>query len=217
MNKENLEQKKERIIKILEILKNHNYGLSMLGQMKNNTHFEILIATILSVRAKDKITIPITKKLFKKYNTSKKIIDAKTSDIEKILEPIGFYKMKTKRIKNASKQILDNFNNIVPNNEKDLLSITGVGRKVANCILNYCFNIPAIAVDIHVHRISNRLGLVKTKYPEKTEIELKKIAPKEYWILINEFFVLHGQNTCKPIGPECERCKINIFCKKIIK
>lgn len=208
---------KNNIDKIIKILKNQDYGVSMLAGFGgiDCDPFKILIATVLSVRAKDKQTIPIVDKIFETYNTPQKIIDAPTEILEAMIRPIGFQHIKTQRIKELSKKLVDEFNSVVPNSEKELLSLPGVGRKVANCVLVYSFDKLAIPVDIHVHRISNRIGLVKTKTPEQTETELEKIVPKKYWKDINENFVLHGQNICKPINPICGICKIKPYCKQL--
>lgn len=209
---------KNNIGKIVEILKQQDYGLSMLAGFGgiNADPFKILIATVLSVRAKDRQTIPIVGELFKKYNTPKKILEANTEDLENIIRPIGFYHIKAERIKKLSKNLIENYEGKVPETEYELLKLEGVGRKVANCVLVYSFDKYAIPVDIHVHRISNRIGLVKTKTPEQTEIELMKVIPKKYWKDLNELFVLHGQNMCHPRNLNCTECSINSYCKKNI-
>ncbi len=145
--------------------------------------FSILIGTILSARTKDETTTKAVKALFKKYKNPEDLANAKVKDVEKIIKSIGF------------------------------VQLPGVGRKTANCVLVYAFEKPAIPVDIHVHRISNRLGLVETKNPEETEQELMKKIDKKFWIDINDTFVMYGQNICKPISPMCDVCKIKKSCK----
>lgn len=176
-------------------------------------NFSILIGTILSARTKDETTTKAVKMLFSKYKTPKELANAKVKDIEKIIRSIGFYHVKSKRIIEVSKIIDSKYNGIVPDNLDELIQLPGVGRKTANCVLVYAFDKPAIPVDIHVHRISNRLGLVNTKSPEETELELMKKIPKKYWIKINDTFVMYGQNICKPINPMCNVCKIKKNCK----
>ena len=176
-------------------------------------NFSILIGTILSARTKDETTTKAVKMLFSKYKTPKDLANAKVKDIEKIIRSIGFYHVKSKRIIEVSKIIDSKYNGIVPDSLDELIQLPGVGRKTANCVLVYAFDKPAIPVDIHVHRISNRLGLVNTKSPEETELELMKKIPKKYWIKINDTFVMYGQNICKPINPMCNVCKIKKNCK----
>jgi len=176
-------------------------------------NFSILIGTILSARTKDETTAKAVKRLFSKYKTPKALANAKVTDVEKIIKPVGFYHVKSKRIIEVAKIIDSQFKGIVPDDLETLLKLPGVGRKTANCVLVYAFEKPAIPVDIHVHRISNRLGLVETKTPEDTEQELMKKIPKKYWIDINDTFVMYGQNICKPISPMCSVCKIKRNCK----
>ncbi len=175
--------------------------------------FSILIGTILSARTKDETTTKIVKALFLKYKNPKELANAKIKDVEKIIKSIGFYHVKSKRIIEVAKIINSQFKGIVPDDLETLLKLPGVGRKTANCVLVYAYEKPAIPVDIHVHRISNRLGLVDTKTPEETEQELMKKIPKKYWIDINDTFVMYGQNICKPISPMCSICKIKRNCK----
>ncbi len=175
--------------------------------------FSILIGTILSARTKDETTTKIVKALFLKYKNPKELANAKIKDVEKIIKSIGFYHVKSKRIIEVAKIINSQFKGIVPDNLETLIKLPGVGRKTANCVLVYAYEKPAIPVDIHVHRISNRLGLVETKTPEETEQELMKKIPKKYWIDINDTFVMYGQNICKPISPMCSICKIKRNCK----
>jgi len=174
--------------------------------------FSILIGTILSARTKDESTARVSKELFKKYKTAKQLANAKIKDIEKIIKSIGFYHVKARRIIEVSKIIDSQYKGKVPDNLEKLVELPGVGRKTANCVLVYAYEKPAIPVDIHVHRISNRLGLVQTKNPEETEFELMKKIPKKFWLDINDTFVMYGQNICKPISPMCNVCKIKNSC-----
>ncbi len=176
-------------------------------------NFSILIGTILSARTRDETTAKAVKALFSKYKTPKALAHAKIKDIEKIIKSIGFFHVKSKRIIEVAKIIDSQFKGIVPDDLETLVKLPGVGRKTANCVLVYAFEKPAIPVDVHVHRISNRLGLVETKTPEDTEQELMKKIPKKYWIDINDTFVMYGQNICKPISPMCSICKIKRNCK----
>jgi endonuclease-3 len=175
--------------------------------------FSILIGTILSARTKDETTTKAVKALFLKYKNPKELANAKIKDVEKIIRSIGFFHVKSKRIVEVAKIIHTKYKDKVPEDLDTLVQLPGVGRKTANCVLVYAFEKPAIPVDIHVHRISNRLGLVDTKNPEETEQELMSKIDKKYWIDINDTFVMYGQNICKPISPMCDVCKIKKSCK----
>lgn len=175
--------------------------------------FSILIGTILSARTKDEATTKAVKELFSKYKNPKELAAAKIKDVEKIIKSIGFFHVKSKRIIEVAQIIHTKYKDKVPEDLDTLIQLPGVGRKTANCVLVYAFEKPAIPVDVHVHRISNRLGLVDTKNPEETEQELMKKIPKKYWIDINDTFVMFGQNICKPISPMCDVCKIKNNCK----
>ena len=175
--------------------------------------FSILIGTILSARTKDETTTKAVKALFLKYKNPKELANAKIKDVEKIIRSIGFFHVKSKRIIEVAKIIHTKYKDKVPEDLDTLVQLPGVGRKTANCVLVYAFEKPAIPVDIHVHRISNRLGLVETKNPEDTEQELMKKIDKKFWIDINDTFVMYGQNICKPISPMCNVCKIKKSCK----
>ncbi len=175
--------------------------------------FSILIGTILSARTKDETTTKAVKALFLKYKNPEDLANAKIKDVEKIIRSIGFFHVKSKRIVEVAKIIHKKYKDKVPEDLDTLVQLPGVGRKTANCVLVYAFEKPAIPVDIHVHRISNRLGLVNTKNPEETEQELMKKIDKKYWIDINDTFVMYGQNICKPISPMCDVCKIKKSCK----
>ena len=188
-------------------------ALQDLHNAENRGPFSILIGTILSARAKDESTSRIVKDLFKVYKNPKQLANAKRKDVEKIIKSIGFYHVKAKRIIDVAKIINSKYKGKVPDDLEKLVELPGVGRKTANCVLVYAYEKPAIPVDIHVHRISNRLGLVKTKNPEDTEFELMKIVPKRLWLDINETFVKYGQNICKPISPMCKVCQIKNSCK----
>ncbi len=187
--------------------------LNELHMVETGMPFRILIGTILSARTKDESTAKVVKKLFSKYKTAKALATAKVKDVEKTIKSIGFYHVKAKRIINVASIIYSQYNSKVPSNFEQLIALPGVGRKTANCVLVYAFDKPAIPVDIHVHRISNRLGLVETKTPEETEFALMKKIPKKFWLDINETFVMYGQNICKPITPMCNVCKIKKICK----
>ncbi|GAI86347.1 unnamed protein product, partial [marine sediment metagenome] len=175
---------------------------------------KILISTILSARTRDANTRIATEKLFAKFNTPKTIAEANLDEIELLIKSSGFYKVKAARIKDVSRILVEKYNSNVPDIYEELMSLPGVGSKTANCVLVYAYKVPAIPVDTHVHRISNRLGWVKTKTPLKTEVALKNTIPKELWLKLNRLFVRFGQQICVSIKPKCESCSINNICPK---
>ncbi len=175
--------------------------------------FFVLIFTMLSQRTRDGNTEKVTAELFRHYDTPEKLAEAPIEHVMEIIKPCGFYRMKAPRIIKAAKVILERFGGKVPETREELLSLEGVGPKTAACTLVYGFRKPAVPVDTHVHRISNRLGLVDTNTPEETERELEKVLPKEHWIEINEYMVKFGQNQCLPRRPKCSRCKLIGICR----
>jgi endonuclease-3 len=181
---------------------------------KHQDPFKILISTILSARTKDINTQEATTKLFSKYQTSAEIANAEIEVLEKLVYKAGFYKVKAARIKEVSKIINQKYKGKVPEDFKELRSLPGVGGKTANCVLVYAFKKPAIPVDVHVNRISNRLGWARTTKPEETEEELKNKIPKDQWIRVNRLFVRFGQEICLPINPKCEICPVSNQCPK---
>lgn len=187
-------------------------ALRELREAESGGAFSILIGTILSARTKDENTTKVVKSLFSRYKNAKELSKANVKDVEKIIKSIGFYHVKSKRIIDVAKVIDSKYKGKVPDELDKLIELPGVGRKTANCVLVYAYDKPAIPVDTHVHRISNRLGLVKTKTPEETELQLMEKIPKKYWLEINDTFVMYGQNICKPISPLCDVCKIKKRC-----
>jgi endonuclease-3 len=192
------------------------YRLTALKQLQEEElgdPFKILIGTILSSRTRDETTTKVVKTLFKRFKNAKELAQGNLQEVKQIIHSIGFYNVKAKRIIEVSQLIVKRFDGKVPNSIEKLLELPGVGRKTANCVLVYGFNKPTIPVDTHVHRISNRIGLVNTKTPEKTEIELNNIINKKYWLRLNNIFVMYGQNICLPVAPKCELCELKKMCK----
>ncbi len=179
--------------------------------------FRVLISTVLSTRNRDDATLVATEALFGALPTPEAIRDAPREQVEKLVKKSGMYKTKAARVQEIAKIILEQYGGEVPRDLDTLLTLPGVGRKVANCVMVYAYAEPAIPVDTHVHRIANRTGLVKTKRPEQTEIGLRALYPKDRWLDVNEAFVLHGQQTCKPIGPLCPQCCVTDICPKLIE
>lgn len=183
------------------------------SELPKRSPFQVLISTILSQRTKDANTHVASEALFRRYDTPEKLAEAPLDEIKELIRPAGFFNVKSERVKEVSGIIVKEHNGVVPDNMEELLSLPGVGRKTANCVLVYGFHKPAIPVDTHVHRISNRLGLVETKMPDDTERELAKSMPKVYWIEINRLMVEFGKKICRPRNPRCDICPITDICK----
>jgi endonuclease-3 len=178
----------------------------------NKDPFYVLISTVLSQRSKDENTEIAAKNLFKKFKNPAELANAKPEDLYELIKPAGLYRQKAKRIIQIAKILQEKYNGKVPNSLDDLLKLPGVGRKTANIVLFVSFGIPSLAVDTHVHRISNRLGWVKTKNPEETEFKLMELIPKELWGPLNGSMVEFGKQICKPVKPECKNCPIEKYC-----
>lgn len=194
---------------ILTRLQDYYKEKSMLSQFSNENPFFILIATILSARTKDETTAPIVKKLFNKYNSPQKLANADIESIKKIIKPIGFYNVKSKRIKQVSNIISKKG---MPTTMLGLLQLPGVGHKTAACVYVYAFKKKEIPVDVHVSIISQRLGWTKEKDPKKIWVDLKNKIPTKSWSIINELFVIHGKKICQTRKPKCEICPITNYC-----
>ncbi|MEM0075415.1 MAG: endonuclease III [Nitrososphaerota archaeon] len=188
-------------------------ALAQLKEEEAQDPFRILIGTILSHRTRDENTTLAARRLFSKYGTPEKLAQADVKEVTALIKPAGFYNVKAKNIIQVARQIVTEFKGVVPDNLQDLLKLKSVGRKTANCVLVYGYNKPAIPVDTHVHRISNRLGLVNTRTPEETEERLVEHIPEKYWININELFVRFGQTICKPAAPRCDICTLTNVCR----
>lgn len=210
----------QRVERIVSLLKEHTkaFALPMSEQIViefGRDPYLILISCLLSLRAKDSVTLPICVKLFSKATTPKEMLRIPLDTLEKMLYSLGFFRKKAALIHEVSHELVEHFNGHVPSNIEQLLLLPGVGRKTANLVLGIGFEIPAICVDTHVHRISNRLGIVSTKTPEETEQALKKILPRKYWIPWNSWLVMWGQNICTPISPWCSRCQLFNECERV--
>ena len=207
---------------IFELLKKElgNYNRPVLAQSKwdkiINNPFTTLISCLLSLRTKDEVTEQASIRLLEKYNSPQKIVKLSKNQIQKLIYPVGFYKVKAQRIKDISKKLIKDYNGKVPIDFNELLKLKGVGRKTANIVMVYGHKKEGfIPIDTHCNRIPNRIGWIKTKTPEETERELKKILPKIYWDDFNHLFVKFGQTICVPISPFCSKCPVNKYCKKV--
>jgi len=172
----------------------------------------VLIACILSLRTNDKTTYPATMKMLKLAKTPEEMSETDLKELTEAIYPVGFYQNKAKQIIELSRRIVSEYNGKVPNSIEELVKFNGVGRKTANLVMAKGFNLPAICVDVHVHRIFNRLGIVNTKTPEETEMKLRELIPQKFWIELNTLFVTLGQNVCRPTKPLCKNCPIEKEC-----
>ena len=177
------------------------------------TPFQLLIATILSAQCTDEVVNRTTKTLFKEYSEPEQLAEANINTIKKIIRPTGYYSLKANRIKKTSKRIVKVFNSKVPNNMEDLLTLDGVGRKTANIVLSVAYKkTDGIAVDTHVKRLSNRLGLTNNSNPEKIEIDLMNNLKKENWNRFSILLILHGRKVCQARKPDCNNCLLSDLC-----
>ena len=177
--------------------------------------FKVLISTVLSLRTKDETTAAASRRLYKLAETPEDMLKLTSEQIAKAIYPVGFYRTKSENILEICRELIVRFHSRVPDELEQLLSLKGVGRKTANLVITLGYGKPGICVDTHVHRISNRLGYVKTKNPEHTEFALREKLPPEYWIIYNDLLVAFGQNICKPTSPFCSRCPIHRFCDRV--
>ena len=179
------------------------------------TPFELLVSTVLSLRTKDEVTAVAAERLLAVANTPAAMRDLTPGQIETLIYPVGFYPTKAKRLLAICRILLDRYDGKVPDTLEALTALPGVGRKTANLVLVEGFKIPAICVDTHVHRISNRIGYVNTKTPDKTEMALRQKLPRRHWIRYNELLVAFGQVLCRPVSPFCSRCPVSDMCPRI--
>ncbi len=182
----------------------------------NKNPFKMFVFALLSPRTKDEALIKTLPKFFERFKSFEDLANANLNEIENYIKNIGLYKEKAKRLKNASKYILEKFNGKIPKDLNEIIKIPGIGNKVAKVILNELYNLPYVAVDTHVHRISNRIGIVKTKNVKETEKELEKKLPNNLKIFYNRTFVAFGQTVCLPKNPKCKICLIKNYCKSFM-
>ena len=200
--------KEDKVIKFVDYLE----SIFNIRVFLDHDPYKVLIRTILSQRTRDENTDQATNNLFDKYGDIYEIVGAPIDDVKELIRPAGFYNVKAARIQEVSQILIDQYGGVVPDTVEELIKLPGVGRKTANCVMVFAFEVLAIPVDTHVLRISNRLGLVDTKSPEDTEVELTGFVPKDLWIKLNDLMVQFGQNICKPISPQCEICPCTDIC-----
>jgi len=189
------------------------FMVNLSGQARDP--FKVLISCILSLRTQDKITGEASGRLYQIAPDAKKLAGLSVEKIEKVIYPVGFYKVKAERIKNIASLIVKQYKSKVPDEIDELLKFKGVGRKTANLVVTHGYKKPGICVDTHVHRITNRWGYVETGTPDKTEFALRSKLPQKYWLEINGLLVSFGQGICKPISPICSKCRIERYCDKV--
>ena len=182
-------------------------------ELNFSSNYELLVAVILSAQCTDKRVNQVTSELFKEYNTPEKMITLSQDELENKIRSCGFFHNKAKHILEASRDLIEKFNGEIPSDKEKLKALAGVGEKTANVVLATAFGEPAIAVDTHVFRVSNRLGLANSKDVFKTQKQLEKVLPKELWIKFHYALVLHGRYVCKSQNPNCKECKLNKLCK----
>jgi len=210
--------KNKNISPIMKVLTKHFdfKERTTLNRMRENPNaFKILISCLLSLRSRDENTEKVSKKLFAVADTPEEISKIPTKKLEKLIFSSGHYKKKSQTLKHVSEDLIKRFNSKVPSTKEELLSIKGIGQKTANIVLAFAFGELVLPIDIHCHRIPNRLGWIKTKTPEETEKALEKILPKKHWREFNGIFVLFGKTICQPISPWCSKCPIEKYCPKI--
>jgi endonuclease-3 len=189
-------------------------SVTLVGK-KFKSPFLVLISCLLSLRTRDETTLPACGRLFARADTIRGMLHIPVKELEKLIYPVGFYKTKAVRIHDICEDLLTRFGGEVPGDIDALLTLKGVGRKTANLVLTEGFGQLGICVDTHVHRISNRLGYIKTRTPQETEFALRKKLPEQYWIEYNALLVMWGQNVCKPVSPLCSVCPVGHICQKV--
>ena len=203
------------LVKNLEDFRSECRVTTLAEEEKTRSPFRLLVACVISLRTKDEVTAEASRRLFAIGPDPERLAELEVENIAKAIYPAGFYNTKARQLKDIGRILRDEYGGEVPRQESPLLALPGVGRKTANLVLGLGFGIPAICVDTHVHRISNRLGLVKTKTPEQTERALNEVLPRDLWVPINDLLVTFGQNRCHPTSPRCTGCPLDDLCPRI--
>jgi len=190
-------------------------SVSTVAEIYSKDSWAVLVSTILSLRTKDEVTLVVSKKLLDKAGSPAELAAMKEEKLAGLVYPAGFYRNKAASLKKIAKILIEQYNGKVPADMDALLALPGVGRKTANLVLIEAFGKPGVCVDIHVHRITNRAGWLRTKTPDDTEMILREILPRKYWKSINAMLVLYGQKLCRPISPFCSSCVIKNHCARI--
>jgi endonuclease III len=213
MDNANKQKQMESVYKILsEEFKKNRTPIVDLIDVQTGDPFKVLIATILSARTKDETTAAASRRLFERVKRLDDLDKLTEKELSKLIFPVGFYKVKARHLKQLPAAIRELFGGEIPQDVDELTKLPGVGRKTANLVVAVAFKKPAVCVDVHVHRIMNRLGYINTKTPLQTEMELRKILPQRFWTTFNSYFVSFGQHRCSPIKPKCDGCPIRKYC-----
>ena len=213
----------DRIVRTLETWRRETQAdgeegdpsVSTVAEHHRRDPWAVLASTILSLRTKDEVTLVRSQALLERAPTPEQLLLLTTEEIEKLIYPVGFYHTKARNLQKIAAIIMDTYRGQVPSDMEALLALPGVGRKTANLTLTEGFDIDGICVDVHVHRITNRLGALRSKTPEQTEMLLREILPKKYWKRINLLLVLYGQRVCRPVSPFCSRCMLASHCARV--
>jgi len=194
----------------------HTWRLPSVSEISalQSTPYTVLIATLLSLRTKDAVTEAACQRLFVIANQPAEILKLDEKEIQNLIYPVAFYRNKARSILDISHRLLNEYGGVVPDSLDELLKFKGVGRKTANLVLILGYNKPAMCVDTHVHRISNRLGYIKTSSPDESEMALRKKLPVKYWLRYNDLLVAFGQNLCRPVSPHCTICPVRTYCAR---
>lgn len=211
--------KNSDIHKVIQLLRkeSHKWDAPIVTLTAETSHdpFKVLISTILSLRTLDTTTAKVSKRLFEIADNPHDMLKLDVREVEKTIYPIGFYKTKARTILYICRELVEKYDSQVPDDLDELLRLKGIGRKTANLVVTLGYEKLGICVDTHVHRISNRLGYIKTKTPYETEMALKEKLPKKYWIKYNDILVSFGQHLCRPISPRCSVCPVKEYCDKV--
>jgi len=211
-----MKRESRQIEEVYDILANefkaHRAPVVDLIEVQTGDPYKVLVATILSARTKDAVTAEASRRLFERAKNLRELSKLTVEELEKLIYPVGFYKNKARHLKQLPADINAKFNGKIPETVEELTELPGVGRKTANLVVAVAFKKPAVCVDVHVHRIFNRLGYISTNTPLETEMELRRIFPRKYWTTFNSYFVSFGQNTCAPVKPKCGACPIAKYC-----
>lgn len=202
------------LVRRLEGFRNECRVTTLAEEEKTRSPFRLLVACVISLRTKDEVTAEASRRLFAIGPDPERLAELDVESIAKAIYPAGFYNTKARQLKDIGRILRDEYGGDVPPEELPLLALPGVGRKTANLVLGLGFGIPAICVDTHVHRISNRLGMVTTKTPEQTERGLNEVLPRDLWVPINDLLVTFGQNRCHPTSPRCMGCPLDDLCPR---
>ncbi len=204
-----------RVLRILTDNQNHwpLPAVSLLPAL-HQSPFRVLVSTVLSLRTKDAVTIEASNRLFAEADSPARLLSLSKKRVARLIYPVGFYNVKAAQLHDISRSLIERFDGNVPDTLEDLLTLKGVGRKTANLVLILGYGQPAICVDTHVHRISNRWNYVRTRTPNESELELRKTLPRRYWMSYNNLLVSFGQNICRPVTPMCSRCPVRPLCPR---